>query len=152
MSNQAIHILSQMGVMTSFSVSKRIDENELKKFCSKMKNKGLRKSDAYKIFQEKLASEIHQSIEENKVPGLVNASEVCKENEAENKILKKHPEINRIIVAVASKLIEKNCDKTTLCYFINSLVNMLNLTEDDFDKFHRENSDEDGGENGYKDA
>jgi len=28
----------------------------------------------------------------------------------------------------------------SLCYFINSLVNMLGLTEEDFENFHKQNT------------
>ena len=64
------------------------------------------------------------------------------------------PEMNRLIMIVGHKLAEKKYDKMSLCYFINSLVNLLGLTESDFEKFHRQNSGEtdDDDEDGFKDA
>ena len=42
-----------------------------------------------------------------------------------------------------------------MCYFINSLVNILGLSEEDFTKYHRENNkddDDDDDDNEHKDA
>ena len=68
--------------------------------------------------------------------------------------------MNRLIMIVGHKLSEKKYDKMSLCYFINALVNLLSLTESDFEKFHQQNngnedpseSDEDDDDDGEFDG
>ena len=153
MTNQPIHILNQMGVITSFSVAKKITEDDIHKFFVRGKKKGLSESDLNKLLQTKILNEIHEAIMEQKVPGLISPQELAEQLGLDKNIAKNVPDLNRLIMVIANKLSEKKYDKMSLCYFINSLVNMLGLTEQDFDKFHEQNSgdnDEDDGE--YKDS
>ena len=149
-----VHILNQMGVITSFAVAKKISEEELTKFFNKGKKEGKSIDELNNIIREKVVGEIEQAVVHRKIPGLLSTEELAKEMGINHSIITDMPELNRLIMVVGHKLAEKKCGKMSLCYFINSLVNLLGLTEQDFDKFHQKNSGdgEDGEDDGFKDA
>lgn len=140
--NNPIHILNKMGVLSSFSVAKKITEEELNKYISKEKKSGKSTKKIGEILKQKIMDEIQNAIVENKVPGLISDENTKLELLLGKNII----ELNRMGLIVASKMTEKNYDKMSLCYFINALTNMLGLQEEDFIKFHRRNNDDDDGD------
>lgn len=151
---QPIHILNQMGIMSSFSVAKKITEEDVHKYFSKQKRSGKTEAQIGKLLQEKVLEEITTAIQNNQIPGLLKPEELAASMGIDKNVVEKMPELNKIIIVIAHKLSEKKYDKMALCYFINSLVNILGLSEDDFQKFHRQNVDDDDDDEGeeYKDA
>jgi predicted transcriptional regulator len=148
--NQSIHILNQLGVITSFSVAKKVTDEDINKYFSKQKRNGKSEEQISEMLQDKILCEIHNAIENNEIPGLVTPQEFAKSLGMDKKVVEKIPELNRLIMVIAHKLAEKKYDKMSLCFFINSLVNMLGLTESDFTKFHRQNTTEDTKNEGPK--
>lgn len=147
-----------MGVLTSFSVAKKVTEDDINKYFSRYKRLGKSEEQIGKMLQDKIVSEINEAVEKQKIPGLVSPQEIAESLGIDKKVIARMPELNRLIMILAHKMAEKNYDKMSLCYFINSLVNILGLSEDDFTKFHRQNSneedeeDDEGDDDGYKDA
>ena len=143
-----------MGVLTSFSVAKRVTETDIQKYFSKQKRNGKDDKQINEMIKGKILEEITDAIENNKIPGLLTPMELAKEMGMEQKVAVRIPDLNRVIMIVAHKLAEKNYDKMSLCYFINSLVNMLGLSEEDFQKFHSRHINDDDDDEGeeYKDA
>lgn len=133
-----LHILNQMGVLSSFSVSKKISEREIKKIISKNKHGSER---GMEILKETVLNEIQNAIKAGKIPGLIGHEVIVNEMEKNKQINDEMSDINRILNLVSNKLKSKKYDKMTLCYFINSLVNLLNLTEKDFSEFHNQQDD-----------
>lgn len=144
--NQPIHILNQMGIMTSFSVAKKISEEDIAKYFNKQKRSRKSEKEIGKMLQDKIVNDINKAIENQEVPGLVGPQEFAESLGIDKAVVAKIPEMNRLIMVIASKLGEKMYDKMSLCFFINSLVNMLGLTEEDFTKFHRQNNNKDDDE------
>lgn len=138
-----VHILNQMGVITSFSVAKKISEDDVHKFFVKGKKSGKSTEELNNILRDKVLGEIEEAVTHRKIPGLLSPEELAKEMGVQQNVINNMPEMNRLIMIVGHKLAEKKYDKMSLCYFINSLVNLLGLTESDFEKFHRQNSGED---------
>jgi hypothetical protein len=141
-----VHILNQMGVITSFAVAKKISEEELTKFFNKGRKAGKSVDELNDIIREKVVGEIEQAVATRKIPGLLSTEELAKEMGIKQSIITDMPELNRLIMVVGHKLAEKKYGKMSLCYFINSLVNLLGLTESDFEKFHRQNNPNESGE------
>ena len=141
--NLPIHILNQLGVLTSFSVAKKITEDDINKYFAKHKKKGRSNLQIGQMLRNKIVSDIQDAIEHNKIPGLVSQQEMAEGIGIDKKVIAKIPEINKLILVLSQKLSEKNYNKMTLCYFINSLVNVMNLTEEDFTKFHQQNKNND---------
>ena len=140
---QPIHILSQMGVLSSFSIAKKVTEEDIKKYFSKQKRGGKSDAEMQHLLKETVITEIATAIETNNVPGLVTPQEMAKDIGLDKNVIKNVPELNRLVAVIVAKLTEKNYDRMSLCYFINSLVNILGLTEKDFERFHRSGEDDD---------
>ena len=134
-----VHILNQMGVITSFSVAKKVPENDIHKFFSRGKKSGKSTEELNDIIKKKVLGEIESAVVNHQIPGLLTPEELAKEMGVQPNVINNISELNRLIMIVSHKLAEKKYDKMSLCYFINSLVNMLGLTESDFEKFHRQN-------------
>ena len=151
-----VHILNQMGVITSFSVAKKVEEDDITKFFAKGRKAGKSVEEMNTLLRDRVLSEIQDAVENRKIPGLLAPEELAKEMGVQQHIINNIPELNRLIMIVGHKLAEKKYDRMSLCYFINSLVNLLGLTESDFEKFHRKNSppDTDDGDDDeqWKDA
>lgn len=141
--NQPIHVLNQLGVLTSFSVAKRITEKDLKSFYAKEKRKGKTDKQINEQFKAKVTQEIQDAVNNNQIPGLIGPIEIAKEIGLDQRVIDNLPELNRLLLIVGTKLLDKKFDTMSKCYFINSLVNMLGLTEDDFTKFHKNKNNED---------
>ena len=129
-----------MGVITSFAVAKKISEEELTKFFAKGKKEGKTVAQLNDIIRDKVVGEIEQAVVTRKIPGLLSTEELAKEMGIKKNIIADMPELNRLIMVIGHKLVEKKYGKMSLCYFINSLVNILGLSENDFEQFHRQNN------------
>jgi hypothetical protein len=149
-----VHILNQMGVITSFSVAKKVNETDITKFFAKGKKAGKSVEEMNKLLRDKVLGEIEEAVSTRRIPGLLAPEELAKQMGVQQNVINNMPELNRLIMIVGHKLAEKKYDRMSLCYFINSLVNLLGLTEQDFEKFHRQNSppNDDGDDEQWKDA
>jgi len=103
------------------------------------------------MLHAKILNDIQDALIKNEIPGLIGSQEIAKQLGLDQSVVDKVPELNRLVMLLAHKLAEKKYDKMSLCYFINSLVNGLGLTERDFEKFHRNNR-EDEDEDRFNDS
>ncbi len=128
----ANHILSKEGILTSFSIAKKVTVKDVKKLREGLKNS---KMDAKKL-QEALRNAVikgaRDTVDAQKIPGLL-LDGIFAENEEKKRIM----ELTYFASIIAKKLSEKRIGKYHSCYIINAIVNMLGLTEDDFDEFHK---------------
>ena len=74
-----VHILNQMGVITSFSVAKKVSEDEIHKFFSKGKRLGRSTQELNNILRDKVLGEIEAAMMQRKSPGLLAPEELAKE-------------------------------------------------------------------------
>jgi hypothetical protein len=139
MSIQPIHLLNKMGVLISFSVAKKITESYISKYFKKQRKLGKTDEEIQKLFIQKIENEILNSMNDYTIPGLLKEGGQFDNKNTSNlpkDITEKIPSINKLIVFIAHRIMGQKFDKMTLCYIINSLVNLLNLSEEDFEKFH----------------
>lgn len=125
--------------MTSFSVAKKIREEEINRYFSKHRKSGKTDRQIGAMMKEKILSDINGALDKKEVPGIISMDEAANSMGIDKESAQKITELNRLIMVIAHKISEKKCDKMALCYFINSLVNVLGLSEEDFTKFHRQN-------------
>ena len=137
-----IHILNQMGILTTFSVAKKISEDDMNSFFAKQKKLGKSEAEMNDMFYNKILNDIQDAISRNEIPGLISSQELARQMGLDADTVDKIPELNRLVMIIAQKLSDKKYDKMALCYYINSLVNVLGLTEKDFENFHRNRKDE----------
>ena len=138
-----IHILNQMGILTTFSVAKKISEEDIQNYFSKQKKAGKSERQIGDMLHDKILDDIQDALVNNRIPGLISSQEIAKQLGFDQSVIDKMPELDRLVMIIAQKLSDKKYDKMALCYFINSLVNILGLDEKDFEKFHRRNREDD---------
>ena len=138
----ANHILAKEGILTTFSIAKKVTAKDVKKLRDKLKSAKIDSDKLQELLKSAVIRDTQQAIETQKIPGLII------EGAAESEEKKKIMELTYFSSVIAKKLSEKKIDKYHSCYIINAIVNMLGLTEEDFDEFHRKFSKFKEGNNG----
>ena len=131
----ANHILAKEGVLTTFSIAKKVTAKDVKKLREKLKLAKIDSSKLKELLRNEVIRETQSDIEAHKIPGLIVGNP--EENEEKKRIM----ELTYFASVIAKKLSEKNIGKYHSCYIINAIVNVLGLTEEDFDEFHKKFSE-----------
>jgi hypothetical protein len=129
---QPLHILTKMGILATFSISKKITEAEVDGMMKTAKKNAKNEGEILELVKSKIMREIIDATHQGTLPGI---------------ILEKSPNnlpqinsidaLNHMVVVLSQKLKAKQIDKLSLCYFINYLIGSLGLVEADFEEFHR---------------
>jgi len=135
---QPTHILTKLGILSSFSVARRLSEKDIQKYFIKYAKKGKSTEEIHKMFIQKIENDILSAMENGTVPGILNRNGLNITSMSD-----KVPIINKLIIFIAHKIMGMNYDKLTMCYIINTLVNLLNLTDEDFEAFHKKHNEDD---------
>jgi hypothetical protein len=133
---QPIHILTKLGVLASFSIAKKVTEEDINKFFEKYRKLGKDKEQIGELLKEAIFLEIQEALDNQKIPGLI----IPTVSAAKDKFLSSMVDLNKFIISISKVLKDKKYDKMAMCYFINSMVNIFELTEKDFEKFHKKMS------------
>jgi hypothetical protein len=128
------HILSKEGILTTFSIAKRISVRDVQSLQKRIKGKKDTEENFKKLLKERVMKETQKALLERKIPGVLTpeGGPIISEEEK-----KKLMELTYLASVISKKLGEKNIDKYHSCYIINAIINMIGLTESDFDEFHR---------------
>lgn len=132
MNANQVHILIKSGVLASFSISKKISEKELNGLLKIAKKNGKSEEQIIEELKDKIMREIIDASKQGSIPGLL----LEKVNGAKIEI-QSIETLNSLIESIAKKFKKNNLDKMSLCYFINGLLKNLEMTEEDFEEFHR---------------
>ncbi len=125
------HILAKEGILTTFSIAKKVTAKDVKRLRDKIKTAKMDAEKVQELLRLSIIKNTQKDIETQKIPGLI----VIGSEDTEEK--KRIMELTYFASMIAKKLSEKNIDKYHSCYIINAIVNMLGLTEDNFDEFHK---------------
>ena len=128
----ANHILSKEGILTTFSIAKRVSAEDVKKLQQKIKTNKTSAEKFQKLLYKTVLEETQKALLSQKVPGIILPGHNIPEKER-----RKMMELTHFASIIAKKLGEKNANKFYSCYIINAVVNMLSLTEKDFEDFHK---------------
>jgi len=134
---QPTHILNKLGILSSFSVARRLSEKDIQKYFIKHAKKGKTTEEIHKMFIQKIENDILTALENGTIPGTLR-----KDGLNISSMSDKLPAINKLVIFIAHRIMGMNFNKMTMCYIINTLVNLLNLTDEDFENFHKENNDD----------
>jgi hypothetical protein len=129
--NTTEHILAKEGILTTFSIAKKVTAKDVKKLREKLKTAKVDSDQLKELLRNAVIKETQSDIASHKIPGLILRG--VEENEEKKRIM----ELTYFASVIAKKLSEKNIGKYHSCYIINAIVNVLGLTEEDFDEFHR---------------
>jgi len=143
------HILSEEGILASFSIAKKIDNRLIKKLQAKAKKDGVSDDELNQKISELVIEQTKLAIENHEIPGLV--WDITQEKVI-NRIRdgrvepdandKKTMELTYLATLLSKKISEKQLSKYDNCYIINAIINLLGLSEDDFEDFYQKFSDE----------
>lgn len=126
------HILSQMGVLKTFSVAKKVSEEDMKIMASGFLKSGGKRKDLTDYLKNEIVKKTQEDFMKNQVPGLI-LNEQALESIAHSKMI----ELTQFSAIVAEKIMEKRLDKFYSCFIVNALMNMLGITDDDFEEFYK---------------
>jgi hypothetical protein len=136
------HVLAEEGILTTFSIAKKVTTKDVKKLRDKLKSAKIDSGKLQELLRNTVIKETQKAIETQKIPGLI--IEGMEESEEKKRIM----ELTYFSSVIAKKLSEKKTNKYHSCYIINAIVNMLHLTEEDFDDFHKKFSKFKNGDSG----
>ena len=131
------HILNVEGILKNFSIAKKISSSEMREIKSLASKECASKEDYVELLKREIIRYTDDYVKKNKIPGLI----INKKNGLKNFTIKDPKYINLYKeAAVLAKNLTKgrNLDKNELIFLIMSLVGVLDLTQDDFNKFNRE--------------
>jgi hypothetical protein len=126
------HILSKEGILTTFSIAKKVARKDILLLQKKLAGVKDKNPKFKTLITRKMLEETRKAFLDQKIPGLIIPGQNIPGEEK-----KKMMELTYFASVVAKKISEKKLDKFHSCYIINAIVNMLGLTEGDFDEFHR---------------
>ena len=130
------HVLTELGVLKTFSIAKRVSEEDIIQLTeqynklSKVKRKNISLTEYMK---KAIAKSMQDAFENQTVPGLIFADFVPTQEDHEKMMA-----LTQFASLVSKKLVEKKLGKFYHCFVVNSIVNMLGLSDKDFDEFHRQ--------------
>jgi hypothetical protein len=128
------HILATEGILTTFAIAKRVSAEDVTKIKNKVKKSAPANADSGTIddlLREAILEDTQKAIMNDEIPGLI-FKKIAEEDEQKKRLM----ELTFFASVIAKKMKEKKIDKYHSCYIINAIVNMLGLTENDFDDFH----------------
>jgi hypothetical protein len=127
------HLITELGVLKTFSIGKRLSADKINAYKSKIKKITKTKKEADLLLKQVIQKDAQKMAESDVVPGIVVDKTSDKRLEAEKKLV----ELTYFASIINKKVSEKKMEKFDKCYLINVLVNMLGLSEEDFDNFHQ---------------
>jgi len=133
---QPTHLLSDLGILASFSISKKVSRDELKKITTKVK-KVFKKNDDPIIFQKMI---IDALVENAKLSANLDIPPGLVLNEDNLKKLNLNEYYTQLFIlsqSLSKKLFDKKLTKQQICFIINFFVNAFEITEMDFDQFNQ---------------
>lgn len=135
MQDSPIHLISGLGILTSFSIAKKINKEEVSKESKRIKRmfKESNPEKIKKLLMDALIEKARKSLENEVPPGLIFPKKHPKKDELDRFYL----ELTAISQALTNKFIEQNLSKHQICFILNAVINLIGLTEEDFLKFHK---------------
>jgi hypothetical protein len=139
MSETFHHLIAKHGVLTVFSIAKKVSKTDLKKFRDKIRKKCKNPKEFNKLLKEELTKSTQESIINDKIPGLIipdNETQSIQTkfcNGDEKKIMK----LNNLSSTIANKFVDSNLGKDEICYIMLCILTSLGLTDMDFKNFHK---------------
>src|SRR4051812_22564839 len=103
------HILAKEGILTTFSIAKKITARDVKKLREKIKTAKLDADKINELLKMSIIKDTQKDIETKKIPGLV--LEGIEDVEEKKRIM----ELTYFASMIAKKLSEKNIDKYHSC-------------------------------------
>ena len=132
------HLITELGVLKSFSIGKRVSIDTIKKYKNKIKNITKTKAEADLLLKQVIQRDSQKMIDVASIPGILKdhvsdpGSGSVKRQAAEKNFV----DLTYFASIISKKIADKKMSMFDKCYIVNTLVNILNLSEENFDTFH----------------
>ena len=148
MSKNLDHLLSKHGVLTSFSIAKKLNDAEIQEMSEKIKLISKNKFDFNNKLKNEIQTQTTNSILNGSIPGLIINKQIKQDTKLD--VVKneksKHASYNvgkeklaqlYIIASEFNKEVLNNkLTRNDICFIIYTILNFLEISEEDFKKFH----------------
>jgi hypothetical protein len=118
------HIIQSAGILKTFTVAKLMLQTEIEAIKEDVKKRTSTREEFERVFEEEFAKIANMHDPENPIPGIIYSTEPKKRGKKMLKLIKQEK----------ARLKKLNLTKSELCFYINGLVNMLELNQDDFEE------------------
>lgn len=140
------HLIEKHGILSTFTIAKKITKDEIKKITSFVKKKCKNKKQYNEMLKAEILNNITESLKHNKIPGVI--LQTIQDNSFFKNDQEKVTKLNLFANVISTKISTNKLSKDEICYLILYMFNLLGITQEDFINFHRkngtlENSEED---------
>ena len=128
------HLIAKHGVLTSFSIARKVSKKDIENISSKIKKKCKTKEEFNELFQEEVLKTTKYSMNQDLIPGLILPDQAARNELADEKKLM---QLNYVASIIAKKLMDNKFSKDEICYLILTLLSSLGLNDQDFKDFNK---------------
>jgi hypothetical protein len=131
------HIINVEGILKNFSIAKKISASELRRIRKNAAKESTSQEEYTELLRREILRYTDEYVKKNKIPGII----IKKRNGLKSFNIKdpEHLKLYKEAALLAKDIIKnKALDKNKLIFFIMSLIGVLNLNQDDFNKFSAE--------------
>lgn len=137
MSNRFNHLIAKHGILTSFSIARKVSKKDIKQISDKIKKKCKNKEEFNELLQREVLKTTKYLMNQDLIPGLIlpekNSKQMARKELADEKKLMK---LNYVANTIAKKLMDNKLSKDEICYIILTLLSSLGLKDQDFKDFN----------------
>lgn len=135
------HILLEAGILSEFTIARKLPDASVKKIKEKAKRKirdGI-KIEQGDIVTDSFRKDTDKMLKKTPIPGVPSTNSSSRETKSlmaeEKRLHKKYDIYLQACLLFAGKLRARKIDKFFLCFIINTLIALFELTEEDFTDF-----------------
>jgi hypothetical protein len=135
MNEGPLHLLRSLGILKSFSISKIINRKEVTKISKQIK-KNYKEIDGptfQKLLSDALIESTKKYINKQPPPGFI----FPENDESREELDRYYMELAVISQALSSKFVEQKLTKDQICFILNATINILGITDEDFESFNK---------------
>lgn len=131
------HLIAKHGILTSFSIARKVSKKDIKQISDKIKKKCKTKEEFNELLQKEVLKTTKYSMNQDLIPGLIlpekDIKQAARKELADEKKLMK---LNYVANIIAKKLMDNKLSKDEICYIILTLLSSLGLSDQDFKNFN----------------
>ena len=138
------HLIAKHGILTSFSIARKVSKKDIKRISDKIKKQCKNKNDFNELLQKEVLKTTKYSMNQDLIPGLILSENEKRNDKKELADEKKLMQLNYVSNTIARKIMDNKMSKDEVCYIILNLLSALGLNDKDFKNFNKKygNSDE----------
>jgi hypothetical protein len=138
------HLIAKHGILTSFSIARKVSKKDIKRISDKIKKQCKNKNDFNELLQKEVLKTTKYSMNQDLIPGLILSENEKRNDKKELADEKKLMQLNYVSDTIARKIMDNKMSKDQVCYIILNLLSALGLNDQDFKNFNKKygNSDE----------